>query len=197
MHWISSILGPVVWFSAKWELFIKFQWNAVFFFWRFCWGQSFRWKISGMGAGEDACALKHLFRHNTVEEESPLSVLPPTAWNCSTIFSECQAYKNNNTLEFANLIMFCKIQLWDEESSVSLSQWGTVLNTQEKSQGKKVFTPALSVLNVPYGSVGAHGEMCWLSWPISALLGTLMELWGCLLRVWYAEHQDLLKHKSD
>lgn len=39
---------------------------------------------------------------------------------------------------------------------------------------------------VPYGSVGACSEMCWLSWPVSALLGTLMELWGCFLRVWCA-----------
>lgn len=63
-----------------------------------------------MGAGGGACALKHLFRHNTVEEESPFSELPPTAGNCSTVLSEYQAYKNN-TLEFANLIMSGKIQL--------------------------------------------------------------------------------------
>lgn len=135
-------------------------------------------KVPGVGAGGDACALKHLFRNKGVEEESPSSVLPPTAWNCSTALSVHQPCRGSqNTLEFANLIMFCKIQLSDEESSVSLSQQGTGLNIQEKSQGRKVFTPALYTFKVFYGSVGACDGICWLSWPLSALLGTLMELW--------------------
>lgn len=66
----------------------------------------------------------------------------PTAWNCSTVLSVYQACRGSqNILEFANLILFSKIELSDEESSVSLSQQGTVLNIQEKSQGRKVFTP--------------------------------------------------------
>lgn len=68
MHWISSILGPVVWVSAKWE-FIKLQWDGVFMFWSFVRDRAISGKVPGMGAGGDACALEHLFRHNPAHSQ--------------------------------------------------------------------------------------------------------------------------------